>query len=76
MEARVKRGRLIRDSEIAIEVLELTAQSRKMTPDCRGIADVVVRAKVTVEGCFNDRRLCSTGFLAASANRAAMPSER
>jgi hypothetical protein len=60
MEARVKRGRLIRDSEIAIEHLELTAQSSKMTPDCRGIADIVVRAKVAIECCFDERRFCGT----------------
>jgi hypothetical protein len=61
MEARVKRSRLVRDSEIAIELLELTAQSNEMTRHCRCIVDSVVRAKETVEGCFDKRRFCGTG---------------
>jgi hypothetical protein len=44
MEARVKCSGLIRNSEIAIELLELTAQSGEVARHCRGIADVVVRA--------------------------------
>jgi hypothetical protein len=52
MEARVKSGRLIRNSEIAIELLELTTQSSEVARHGRGIADVVVRAKVAIEGCF------------------------
>jgi hypothetical protein len=63
MEARVKSGRLIRSSEIAIELLELTAQSSEVARHCRGIADIVVRAKETVEGCFDERRFCGTGIL-------------
>jgi hypothetical protein len=62
MEARVKSGRLIRSSEIAIELLELTAQSSEVARHCRGIADIVVRAKETVEGCFDERRFCGTGI--------------
>jgi len=54
MEARVKSGRLICNSEIAVEVLELTAQSSEVARHCRGIADGVVRAKETVEGCFHE----------------------
>jgi predicted DNA-binding transcriptional regulator AlpA len=46
-------GRLIRNSEIAVELHELTAQSCEVARHCRGIADVVVRAKETVEGCFH-----------------------
>src|SRR5216684_5381572 len=63
MEPRVKSGRLIRNSEIAIEVLELTAQSSEVARHCRSIADVVVRAKEAAEGCFNERRFCGTGTL-------------
>ena len=62
MEPRVKSGRLIRNSEIAIELLELTAQSSKVVRYCRGIEDSVVRAKVTIEGCFDERRFCGTGI--------------
>jgi hypothetical protein len=62
MEPRVKRSRLICDSEIVIELLELTAQSSKVTRHCRGIVDGVVRAKETIEGCFDKRRFCGTGM--------------
>jgi hypothetical protein len=62
MEARVKSSRLISDSEIAIELLELTAQSSEVARHCRGIADIVVRAKVAIEGCLDERRFCGTGF--------------
>jgi hypothetical protein len=63
MEARVKRSRLIRNSEIAIDILELAAQASEVTRHRRGIADVVVRAKETVEGCFDECRFCGTGTL-------------
>ena len=62
MEARVKSSRLIRDSEIAIELLELTAQSGEVVRERRGIGDSVVGAKETVEGCFDERRFCGTGM--------------
>jgi hypothetical protein len=62
MEPRVKSSRLIRNSEIAIELLELAAQSREMARHCRGIANIVVRAKETVEGRFDQRRFCGTGI--------------
>jgi hypothetical protein len=62
MEARVKRSGLIRNSEIAIELLELTAQSHKVARHGDVIADFVVRAKVAIEGCFDERRFCSTGM--------------
>jgi hypothetical protein len=55
MKPGVKSGRLVRDSEIAIELLELTAQSSEVTRYCSRIADFVVRAKVTIEGGFDDR---------------------
>ena len=61
MESGVKSSRLIRNSEIAIEVFKLTAQSSEVTRYCSRIADVVVRAKVTVEGCFDERRFRGTG---------------
>jgi hypothetical protein len=62
MEPGVKSSRLIRNSEIAIELLELTAQSGEVARHCCGIVDVVVRAKETVEGCFDERRFCGTGI--------------
>ncbi len=62
MEPGVKSSRLIRDPEIAIELLELTAQSGEVARHCYGIVDVVVRAKETVEGCFDERRFCGTGI--------------
>jgi len=62
MEARVKSSRFICDSEIAIEVFKLTAQSSEVTRYCSRIADVVVRAKVTIDGCFHERRFCGTGI--------------
>jgi hypothetical protein len=63
MEPRVKSSRLIRNSEIAVEILELTAQSSKVVRHCRGIEDSVVRGKVTIEGCFDERRFCGPGAL-------------
>ena len=63
MEARVKSSRFICDFEIAIELLELTTQSSEVARHGRGIADVVVRAKVAIEGCFNERRFCGPGTL-------------
>jgi hypothetical protein len=62
MEPRVKSSRLIRNSEIAIELLELPAQSGEMARHCRGIANIVVRAKETVEGRFDQRGFCGTGI--------------
>ena len=62
MEPRVKSGRLIRNSEIAIELLELTAQPGEVVRHRRGIGDIVVGAKETVEGCFDERRFCGTGI--------------
>ena len=62
MEPGVKSSRLIRNSEVAIELLELTAQSSEVAGHCRGIAYVVVRAKETIEGCFDKRRFCGTGI--------------
>jgi hypothetical protein len=62
MEARVKSSRLVRDSEITIELLELTAQSGEVVQHCCDIVDVVVSAKETVEGCLDERRFCGTGI--------------
>ena len=62
MESRVKGGRLIRNSEIAIELLELAAQSSEVVRHCCGIVDVVVRAEETIEGCLDERRFCGTGM--------------
>jgi hypothetical protein len=56
MEARVKSGGLIRNSEIAIEILDLTTQSGEVVHHSRGIAGVVVRAKVAIESCFDECR--------------------
>lgn len=54
----MKSDGLIRDPEIAIELLELTAQSGETARHCSGIADVVIRAKETIEGRFDERRFC------------------
>jgi hypothetical protein len=62
MEPRVKSSRFICGSEIAIELLELVAQSSEVVRHCCGIVDVVVRAEETVEGCFDEPRFCGTGF--------------
>jgi hypothetical protein len=62
MEARVKSSCLIRNSEIAIELLELAAQSGEVVRHCCGIVDGAGRAKETVEGCFDERRFCGTGI--------------
>jgi hypothetical protein len=62
MKPGVKSGRLIRDSEIAIELLELAAQSGEVVRHCCGIVDGVVRAKETREGRFDERRFCGTGM--------------
>jgi hypothetical protein len=63
MEPGVKGGCLIRNSEVEIELLDLTAQSSKVPRHCRVIADSIVRAKVVTEGCFDERRFCGTGIL-------------
>ena len=63
MKPRMKSSRLIRDSEIAIELLELMAQSREAARHGRGIADVVVRAQEKIEGGFDERRFCGAGTL-------------
>ena len=55
------RSGLIRNSEITIELLKLTTQSGEVARHGRGIAGVVVRAKVAIEGCFDERRFCGTG---------------
>ena len=62
MEPGVKSSRLVLDPKIAIELLELTAQSDEVARHCCGIVDGVVSAKETVEGCFDERRFCGTGF--------------
>jgi hypothetical protein len=63
MKSRMKRNRLIPDPEIAIELFNLTAQSGEVVRHCRGIADIVLRAKEAIEGCFDERRFCRTGTL-------------
>src|SRR6266576_1826144 len=57
MESRVKSDRLIRDSEVPIELLELVTQSRETARHRSGVADVVVRAEKTIERCFHEPRL-------------------
>jgi hypothetical protein len=59
----VKRSGFVDYSNVAIELLELTAQSGEMTRHGRGIADIIARTKVPIEGCFDDRRFCGTGIL-------------
>jgi hypothetical protein len=61
MEARVMRSGLIRNSEIAIELLDLTAQSGMVARHRRGTVGSVARAKIAIEGCFDERRFCGTG---------------
>src|SRR5229473_1264851 len=63
MKPRMKSSGLIRYSEIAIELLELMAQSREAARHGRGIADVVVRAQEKIEGGFDERRFCGAGTL-------------
>ena len=58
----MKSDGLIRDPKIAIELLELTAQSGEAACHGSGFANVVVRAKETGEGCFDERRFCGTGM--------------
>jgi hypothetical protein len=60
MEPGMKSGRFIRNSEIEIELLELTAQSSEVPRHSRVFADCIVRAKVVIEGRFDERRLCGT----------------
>src|SRR5258708_32631043 len=63
MESRVKSGRLIRYPEIPIELLDLVAQSGETARHRSGIADVIIRAKETVEGRFDERRFRGTWTL-------------
>jgi hypothetical protein len=62
MEPGVKSSRLIGNSEIAIDILDLAAQSSEVMRDRRVIADSIVRAKVVTEGCFDERGFCGTGI--------------
>src|SRR5882724_2634348 len=63
MESRVKSDGLIYDPETTIELLKLTTQSGKPARYRGGIADVIVRAQETIEGCFDERRFCGAGTL-------------
>src|SRR6266852_1392055 len=63
MKPRMKSSGLIRDAEVAIELLELMAQSREAARHGRGIADIVVRAQEKSEGGFDERRFCGAGTL-------------
>jgi hypothetical protein len=63
MEARVKGNRFTYDPEIAIELLNLSAQSSKLASYASGIADIVFRTKESIESGFDERRFCSTGAL-------------
>ncbi|MFZ2156688.1 MAG: hypothetical protein WAV72_11275, partial [Bradyrhizobium sp.] len=47
---------LVGNPEIAIELLELQAQSGEVARHCRGVANIVVGAEKTIEGCFDERR--------------------
>src|SRR5258708_7623423 len=62
MEACVKCYRLVRNSEIAIEVIELTSQSSEMACHTRGIADIIIGTEVALECRLHERRLCGTGI--------------
>jgi hypothetical protein len=63
MKPGMKSSRLICHSEIAIELLELMAQSGEAARHDRGIADVIIRAQEKIEGSFNERRFCGAGTL-------------
>ena len=58
MEPRVKGSGLVGDSEIVIELIELTLQSGEVARHRRGIANIVVGAKKAIEGGFDERRFC------------------
>jgi len=58
MESRVKSDGLIYNPETAIELIELATQPSKPARHRSGIADVLVRAKETIEGGFDERRFC------------------
>jgi hypothetical protein len=66
VESRVKSDGLIHDPETAIEVFELAAQTDKATFHRGGIADVVVRAKETIERGFDEPRFRGLGTLGCS----------
>ena len=61
MESRVKGNRLIRDPNITIELFNLTTQTREVTSNASGIADIVVRAEKAVKCSFDERRFAGTG---------------
>jgi hypothetical protein len=63
MKSGMKSGRLICDSEIAIELFKLTAQSSEAARQGRGVADVVIGTQETIEGCFDECRFCGAGTL-------------
>src|SRR6266567_7271287 len=63
MKPRMKSSRLIRYSEIAIELLELMAQSREAARHGRRIAEVLLRAQEKIEGGFDERRFCGAATL-------------
>lgn len=54
---------LIHDPETAIEILKLAAQPGEANCYRGSIADIVVRAKETIEGSFDQPRFCDTGTL-------------
>ena len=57
----MKSSRLIRNPEIAIELLDLVAQATETARHRRGIADIIVRAQEKIEGGFDERRFCGAG---------------
>ena len=60
MEACVKCDRLIHEPEIAIELLEMTTHGRELTGQCHGIAEVILRSQLTIEGLFDQSRFVNT----------------
>ena len=59
VKAGVKSDRLIHDSHVAIETLELTAQLGEATCHCNGIIDVAIGLEEAIECGLNERGLCS-----------------
>ena len=52
---------LIGNPEIAVELLDLAAQSGEVVYDRSLIPDIIVGAKEAIEGCLDERRFCRTG---------------
>lgn len=63
MKSRMKCCCLVGNPEIAVELLDLAAQSGEMASDRSLIPDIVVGTKEAIEGCLDERRFRRTGTL-------------